>query len=78
MEQLNPEPRLWSLLPRAQEPRLRSPRATREAAAARSLHIATKSSLHLLQLEKACAQQPRPTATKNEQFKKIPVIKAVR
>ena len=68
MEQLNPEPRLWSLLAGAQAPW--SPRATREAAAARSLHIATKSSLHLLQLEKACARQPRPTATKNKQLKK--------
>ena len=63
---------------RAHEPQLLSPcAATREAhmprACAlhqekplqwRSLSTTTKSSLHLLQLEKACAQQQRPTTAK--------------
>ena len=37
----------------------------------RSLCTATKSSPRLLQLEKACAQQRRPSATKNEQINEL-------
>ena len=36
----------------------------------RSLYITTKSSPHFLQLEKACMQQPRPKAAKNDYFRK--------
>ena len=38
----------------------------REATAMRSLCITIKSSPHLLQLEKACMQQQRPSTTKNQ------------
>ena len=64
------EPQLLSLLSRAREPQLLSPRAqspcsaTREATAMRSLGTTTKSSPRSLQLEKAHAQQQRPHTAK--------------
>ena len=58
---------------RTREPQLLSPRATtteahapREATTVRSPRTAMKSSPHLLQLEKAHAQQQRPSAAKNK------------
>ena len=74
-EQPSPCTILLSLCSRAHKPQLVSPHATtteahvpraralqREVTAVRSLCSATKSSPHLPQLEKACAQQWRPNA----------------
>ena len=72
-------PQLLSLHSRARKPQLLSPRATtaeartygpcsttREATAVRSPSTAKKNSLRSPQLVKACRQQQRPKAAKNE------------
>ena len=73
------EPQLLSLHSRACEPQLLSPRAAttearvpgarapqQEKPLQRSPHTARKSSPRLLQLEKACVQQQRPSVAKNK------------
>ena len=63
---------LLSLSSRAQEPELLSPSAkspcstTRKATTIGSLHTATESSPHSLQLEKACVWQRRSKAAKSK------------
>ena len=57
----------WACVPQLLKPACLDPcSATREATAMRSLRTATKSSPHLVQLEKAHVQQRRPNAAKNK------------